>query len=172
MIELKSVTGALLVACCCVVSAGAARADAGSTGEGLDACLAAALKERPGVLQGWKDVSTANDARYVISIVSNEGKLGDAPCSASAPGNLQFEERIGIRRLDSYSRIKVPEVSARSTAPQLFNGPVKVVKMEIDFNWKGQPAYEYRLILPTGREAVAQVDTASGELLHAEVLSQ
>lgn len=156
-----------LAALCVSIAAGAAYADAGTVGEGLDACLAAAMKERPGFLHGWKDVSGGS---YVISIVNAEGKIADAVCNSAAPSNFQFKDRFGLRMTGTYERITVPEVSARSTAPQLFAGPVRIVEMSVDFKLSGQPAYEYRLVLPNGREAMAQVDTLSGILLHAEVL--
>jgi|SRR5689334_911839 len=161
-----------LMVSCLVFGAAEAAADAGTVAPGLEACLAAALKERPGFVHAWKEVSGGSQSQYAVSIVNGEGKIADATCSTSKPENFKFEERIGIRRVESYSRIKVPELSARGTAPQLFAGPVKVVRMEIDFDWRGRPAYEYRLVLPTGREAVAQVDTVSGMLLHAEILPE
>jgi hypothetical protein len=75
-----------------------------------------------------------------------------------------------MRRYDSYARVNVSEKIARETAPLVFVGPVKIVQMEIDLDWKGKAAYEYHMILPTGREAVARIDTTSGMLMNAEVL--
>jgi len=147
----------------------AVSADESGAGAGLDGCLAAALKERPGFVHGWKELQ-ASEERYQISIVNSKGKIADTVCVASAPGNFKFEDRLGMRRYDSYARVNVAETMARATAPLVFVGPVKIVQMEIDLDWKGKAAYEYHMILPTGREAVAQIDTTSGVLMHAEVL--
>jgi len=146
------------------------RAEESVVGPGLDPCLQAALQQRPGFVHGWKDVSTGTDERYKVSIINADGKIADAICEASAPGNFKFEDRIGMRRYDAYSRVNIPEASARATAPLIFVGPVKVVQMEIDLDWKGKAAYEYHMILPTGREVIARVDTTSGMLINAEVL--
>ena len=151
-------------------AATAVGADEGLVGPGLEPCLQAALQQRPGFVHGWQDVSTGSDERYKISIVNSAGKIADTMCEASAPGNFKFEDRLGMRRYDSYARVSVGETMARATAPLVFVGPVKIVQMEIDLDWKGKAAYEYHMILPTGREAVAQIDTTSGMLMHAEVL--
>jgi hypothetical protein len=162
--------GRHLVAGLLALAATAVWAEESTTGPGLDACLKAALEQRPGFVHGWKDMSTGSDERYQISIINAGGKIADTICEASAPGNFKFEDRLGIRRYDAYARVNVPETSARATAPLVFVGPVKIVQMEIDLNWKGQAAYEYHMILPTGREVIAQVDTTSGMLIHAEVM--
>jgi hypothetical protein len=146
------------------------RAEDTLVGPGLDPCLQAALQQRPGFVHGWEDVSAGSDERYKISIINSAGKIADTLCEASAPGNFKFEDRLGMRRYDSYARVNVLEKIARETAPLVFVGPVRIVQMEIDLDWKGKAAYEYHMILPTGREAVARIDTTSGMLMQAEVL--
>jgi hypothetical protein len=149
----------------------AVSADESGAGAGLDGCLAAALKERPGFVHGWKELQ-ASEERYQISIVNSKGKIADTVCVASAPGNFKFDDRIGMRRYESYARIAVPEESARRTAPLVFVGPVRVWQMEIDLDWLGRPAYEYHMVLPSGREVVAQIDAVTGVLMHAELLAE
>ena len=151
------------------LAAVAAQAADSGAGPGLDGCLQAALKERPGFVHGWKDVSTESDERYVVSVINHDGKIADALCEAKAPGNFRFDDKLGLRRYDTYSRIAVQETNARGTAPVIFVGPVKIVQMEIDLDWKGHAAYEYHMILPSGREVVAQVDSTTGYLIHAEL---
>jgi hypothetical protein len=152
------------------LAATAARADEATVGPGLEPCLQAALQQRPGFVHGWKDISEGSDERYKIAIINPAGKIADAICEASAPGNFKFEDRLGMRRYDSYARVNVGEAMARATAPLIFVGPVRIVQMEIDLDWKGKAAYEYHMILPTGREAVARIDTTSDMLMQAEVL--
>jgi hypothetical protein len=149
----------------------AVSADESGAGPGLDGCLAAALKERPGFVHAWKEMQ-GSEERYQVSIVNSKGKIADTLCIASAPGNFKFDDRIGTRRYETYARIAVPEESARRTVPLVFVGPVRVWQMEIDLNWMGKPAYEYHMVLPSGREVVAQVDAVTGVLIHAELLPE
>jgi hypothetical protein len=51
----------------------------------LDACIAAALKERPGALFGWRELGVGS---YKISVITSDGKIGDASCSGSALAGL------------------------------------------------------------------------------------
>jgi len=132
----------------------------------LDACIAAALKERPGVLFGWKETGVG---AYQISVIAADGKIADAPCSGSAPAGLQFENRLGLRRFEPYERIQVPEASARATASLIFSGRVRYTQMEIDTDVRGGLSYEYRMELQSGHHVLARVDTVSGLLVYAEV---
>jgi hypothetical protein len=139
-------------------------------GPGLDTCLAAVLKERPGVVHGWKVLKGGDQESYRVSVIDTEGKIADTTCVASSPSNFHFKERFGVRRYESYGRIAVPEQSARATAPQIFVGPVRIWQMAIDLDIRGRPAFEYHLTLPNGREVVAQVDAITGALIAAELL--
>jgi hypothetical protein len=135
---------------------------------GLDACVDAALQQRPGVLYGWRLINDAPQPVYKVSVISAEGKVADADCSPVATGNLRFENRMGVRRFERYKQISVPEAAARNTAPLVFAGNVKIMSMEIDTDVKGHLAYEYHMELPSGHKAISHVDTTSGFLTYAE----
>lgn len=135
---------------------------------GLDACIAAALQQRPGILFGWKRLSAGDDASYEISVLSPDGKIGDTTCSASKTADLKFENRFGMRRYEQFQRITVPEASARATAPLLYAGEVDVTRMTIDSDLVGNLAYEYYMTLRSGHVAQVKVSTISGLLLTAE----
>ena len=132
----------------------------------LDACIAAALKERPGALFGWKELGVGS---YKISVITADGKIGDASCSGSAPAGLQFENRFGLRRFEPYERKQVPEASARATAALIFSGRVRITQMEIDTDIRGGLSYEYHMELQSGHRVLARVDTATGLLIYAEI---
>jgi hypothetical protein len=132
---------------------------------GLDECIKAALDQRPGVLYGWEAMAGV----YRVTVLGNDEKVADATCSPESPGTLYFENRVGLRRLDRYQNMAVPESKARMTAPAIFSGKVKLTRMEIDTDVRGHPSYEYRMRLPSGHEAKARIDSGSGELTYAEV---
>jgi hypothetical protein len=132
----------------------------------LDTCIAAALKERPGVLFGWKELGVGS---YKVSVITPDGKIGDATCSGSTPSGLQFENRFGLRRFGPYEAIKVPETSARATAPQIFSGRVRFTEMEMDTDIKGGLSYEYHIELASGHRVLTRVDSIGGQLIYAEI---
>lgn len=135
---------------------------------GLDTCIAAALQQRPGVLFGWRALNDPPDGTYRITIITQDGKVADAVCPSNAPTNLRFDNRVGLRRFEYYQRISVPEATARSTAPLIFAGTVKITSMEIDTDVKGGLRYEYRMSLQSGHKAMSQVDAMSGLLTYVE----
>ena len=64
--------------------------------------------------------------------------------------------------------MSVPEATARSTAPLIFAGTVKITSVEIDPDVKGSLRYEYRMVLQSGHRAMSQVDAISGLLTYVE----
>ena len=135
---------------------------------GLEACVNAALQQRPGVLFGWRALKDMPPPGYRVTVITADGKIADAVCSADTANNLRFENRVGLRRYDRYKEIVVPESTARNTAPLVFAGNVKITGMEIDTDLKGRLWYEYSMDLPSGHKATSHVDTTSGFLTSAE----
>jgi len=134
---------------------------------GLDECLATALQQRQGVLFGWKSLSEPPDGSYRISIIGTDSKVAETVCSPAST-TLRFDNRPVTRRYEYYKQMAVPEGDARKTAPLIFAGKVRIVSMEIDTDLKGGLRYEYRMLLPSGHRALAQVDAMSGLLTYIE----
>jgi hypothetical protein len=149
-------------------AAGPALAGEAASLAGLDECIAAALQQRPGVLFGWRVVNEPPQGVYKVSVLSEDGRIGDADCSEGTMNSLRFENRLGLRRIDRYREISLAEAKARNTAPLLFAGTIKLTSMEIDTNLLGKLSYEYRMLLPTGHRAMSQVDVMNGALSYAE----
>ena len=137
---------------------------------GLDACIAAALEQRPGILVGWQALNDPGNGSYQIAVLTADDKIADAHCSSPAPANLHFDNRlIDRRRFEHYkTTVAISEASARKTAPLVFAGRVTISSMVIDTAITGGLRYEYRMILPSGHHALVQVDAVSGLLTYAE----
>jgi hypothetical protein len=151
-----------------LASENALAADEIASRPGLDTGIAAALQQRPGVLFGWRCLNDPPDGSYRITIITPESKIADTVCSSNATTDLRFENRVGLRRFEYYQRVSVPETTARSTAPLIFVGTVKITSMEIDTDIKGGLRYEYRMILQSGHSAMSQVDAISRLLTYVE----
>ena len=60
---------------------------------------------------------------------------------------------------------------SRAGRPHWFRGASQIWQMEIDLDWLGRPAFEYHMVLPSGREVRAN-RCCAGVLMHAELLAE
>jgi hypothetical protein len=149
--------------------AAVAIADPWDPGQALDTCLQAALKEREGVLTGWRQSGGGEQPPYAVSILNKDGKIAEAFCDPARPSNLQFKDKGGLYRYDMYLRGTLPEVEARASAPKIFVGPVRLFDMEYSVTVTGKPYFRYQMFLPSGHKATVEIDAVLGRLNRAEV---
>ena len=138
-------------------------------GGSLDACIAATLKERPGVVTGWQQSGGGEAAPYVISILNAEGVNAEAFCDPAKPGNFQFKSKVGLFRYSMYQRATLPEAKARATAPEIFTGPVRLTAMELTVGISGRALYKYQMFIPSNHKATVEIDAVTGRLEKAFV---
>jgi hypothetical protein len=158
---------ALVLIMCAHVAAVAA--EPWDPGEALDTCIAAALGERPGIVTGWRQVGGGAQPPFAISVLNEEGRIGETTCDPANPVNFKFEDKIGVYRYSMYQRAAVPEAKARVSAPDIFTGPVRFLAMELTVGFTGNPYYIYRMFLPSGHQATVKIDAKVGRLVSAEV---
>lgn len=163
----KAIVGALVLFLAARFAAFAA--EPWDPGGPLDTCLAAALKERPGIVTGWRQVGGGEQPPYEIHILNQQGKIGETTCDSSNPANFQFREKGGVYRYAMYERATVPEAKARASAPDIFAGPVRFLAMEVSVSLANKPYYRYQMFLPSGYKAIVEIDATVGRLLKAEV---
>ena len=144
-------------------------AEAWESGGSLDACIAATLKERPGIVTGWQQSGGGESAPYVISILNAEGIIAQAFCDPAKPSNFQFTNKVGLFRYSMFQRATWPESRARTTAPELFAGPVRPTSMELYVGMSGRPFYKYQMFLPSNHKATVEIDAVTGRLDKGQV---
>jgi hypothetical protein len=139
-------------------------------GGSLDTCIEAALKQRPGILTSWQQSGGGEEAPYVIGILNPEGNIAEAFCDPTNPANLQFtSKKMGLYRYSMFQRATWPESRARSSAPEIFTGPVRLTSMELSVSFAGRPAYTYQMLIPDNLKASVEIDGVTGRLEKAQV---
>jgi hypothetical protein len=167
--NVRGIVAAGVFALCLATGTAAPAAEPWDPGEALDTCLAAAIKERPGIVTAWRQVGGGAQPPYAVSVLNQEGKIAEATCDPGNPVNLQFSDKGGLLRYDMYQRATLPEAKARVSAPEIFAGPVRFLGMELSVGITGKPYYKYQMYLPTSHKATVEIDAVVGRLLKAEV---
>jgi hypothetical protein len=132
-------------------------------GGSLDACIAATLKERPGVVTGWQQSGGGDATPYMITILNADGINAQTFCDPANATNFQFTNKIGLFRYSMFQRATWPESRGRETAPEVFVGPVRLTSMELSVGLSGRPLYTYRMLLPNKHKASVEIDAVTGK---------
>ena len=144
-------------------------ADPWEPGGSLEACIAATLKERPGIVTGWQQSGGGEAPPYVISVLNADGNNAEAFCDPAKPENFQFKNKVGLFRYSMYQRATLPEAKARATAPAIFTGPVRLTAMELTVGISGRAFYKYQMFLPSNHKATVEIDAVTGRLEKGQV---
>ena len=152
-----------------VVPPAAVAGDPWEPGGTLETCLEAVLKERPGVVTGWQQSGGGEMTPYVIRVLNPEGANAEAFCDPAKPVNFQFKNTVGMFRYSMYQRATFAEAKARTSAPEIFAGPVRVTSMELSVGVTGKPVYKYQMFLPSSHKASVEIDAVTGRLNKAAV---
>ena len=153
-----------ILALALIAPAVASAANPWEPGGTLDACIEAALKERPGIVTGWQQSGGGDAPPYVISILNPEGNNGEAFCDPAKPSDFKFTGKVGLFRYSMYERATFAEATARTTAPDIFTGPARVTAMELSVGISGKPVYKYQMFLPSNHKATVEIDAVTGRL--------
>lgn len=133
----------------------------------LEICLEAVLKERPGIVTGWRQSGGGEMTPYVVSVLTTDGTNAETFCDPAKPMNFQFKNKTGLYRYPMFQRATFPEAKARVQAPEIFTGPVRVTGMELSVGMSGKPSYTYQMFLPSNHKASAELDAVTGRLSKA-----
>ena len=153
-----------------LVPLGAAAQQPWEPGQLLDTCIEAGLKQRAGMLTGWRQARAGDQPLYAVSILNEEGLTEEATCDPQNPDQtLEWKRRGGLLRYDMFKRVTFPESQARVSAPQIFVGPVTLTSMQLKLNIAGKPLFVYQMFLPSGHKALVNVEGSVGRVMKAEV---
>ncbi len=153
----------------CVTAASVLAADPWEPGGSLDACIAATLKERPGIVTGWQQSGGGESPPYVLNVLNAEGSSAETFCDPASASNFKFTSKVGLVRYSMYERATWPETRARVAAQELFTPPVRLTSMVLSVNFSGRPIYQYQMILSGKHKAVVEIDGVTGRLDNAKV---
>lgn len=142
-----------------------AAAHASDNTEGLDACLAAALQQQEGLVTAW-EVEDGTGRGFLIRIVGPDGKVWSVSC-LPATTRIQGPDRsVGTKDYAMLStRADISEAQARESVRALYPG--RFIDMQYKLNWRGGAVYAYTVVTPDDRDAVVEVDAASGRIVRS-----
>ena len=132
------------------------------TDNALEACVKAAVEKLPGYVTGWRIDWPPGGLAIKVDVLATNDRVWELGCEGGAivrekstrtPGDYQ-----SVR-----TRVMVPERSARQTAAAAYPKG-DLLKMKYGRAWRGRVYYTYTFNLPDGREAVVQVNTATGRI--------
>ncbi|MEO8164514.1 MAG: hypothetical protein ABI619_03870 [Betaproteobacteria bacterium] len=169
MQNIDKIIHSLVIVCSVAAASTVVAAEPWDAGGSLDACIAATLKERPGIVTGWQQSGGGDAPPYVISILNAEGSIAEAFCDPVNPSSFQFTNKMGLYRYSMYERATWPETRSRIGAQEIFTPPVRLTSMELAVNFSGRPTYKYQMILPSRHKAVVEMDGVTGRLANAQV---
>ena len=133
----------------------------------FEACMAAALEERPGDIIKVEMKNEEGGHVYEFDIRGNDGSDWDVECNAHRGLISEVEREVNnVNDLQFKGKAKVSEAEARKTALSVYPGEITEVEYEIEPN--GAASYEFDIDTKIdGQEMKVEVDATSGEIVEA-----
>ncbi len=128
---------------------------------GLEGCIAAALKQKPGDILKSEKMSVSGKPLFELEIEGADGSEWEFICDAQ--GNIiETEQEVGSAEDAAFkSKMKVSEKEAAATALKAQPGVIKEVEYEIE---NGIPSYEFDIVDDKGVETEVEVDAITGKI--------
>lgn len=128
------------------------------TDSSIEACVTAAVDKLPGIVTGWRiDGSTIR-----VNVLATNNRVWELLCSNGAIVSQRNTSGSGEYQTVR-ARVMASERLARQTAAATYPKG-DLFQMKYGRTWKGKIYYTYTLRLPDGREAVVQLNSATGRV--------
>lgn len=132
----------------------------------FEACMKAALEERPGEIVKVEMKNEEGAHVYEFDIRGNDGSDWDVECHAHRGLIAEVEREVeNVNHPLFKAKAKVNEADARATALAIYPGEITEVEYEIEPN--GAASYEFDIDTAIGHEMKVEVDATSGEIVEA-----
>ncbi len=139
---------------------------AGENPHKFEACMKAALEERPGQIVKVEMKNEEGAHVYEFDIRGNDGSDWDVECHAHRGLISEVEREVDNANHPLFkAKTNVSEKSARETALAIYPGEITEVEYEIEPN--GAASYEFDIDTTIGHEMKVEVDATSGEIVEA-----
>ena len=130
----------------------------------LEACMKAALAQKPGTVVKVEFKIERGTPIYEFDIESKDGKAWDIECDANTGKITEVEQEV--RSVDDplfKAKMKISEAEARKIALKKYPGEIKEVEYEIEPN--GDASYEFDIVTKDGKEVKVEVDASTGKIV-------
>jgi hypothetical protein len=124
----------------------------------IEACATAALDKLPGIVIGWR----IDGATIRVNVLATNDRVWELGCSKGAI--VSEKSTYGSGEYQTVrARVMASERLARQTAAATYPKG-DLFQMKYGRAWKGRFYYTYTLRLPDGRQALVQVNSATGRV--------
>jgi uncharacterized membrane protein YkoI len=154
------------VLCLALAAAGGAAhaADFPKTKVGLEACMAAATKAKPGTVVKVEMKMERKVPTYEFDIESADGTAWDVECDGNTGKITEIEEEVKDASDPKFApKVKVTLEEARKIVTDKYPGEITEIEFEIEPD--GAASYEIDVKLPDGNERKVEVDATSGKIV-------
>ena len=132
----------------------------------FEACMQAALEERPGEIVKVEMKNEQGGHFYEFDIRGTDGSDWDVECHAHRGLISEVEREVENANHPLFkAKSNVDEKTARETALAIYPGEITEVEYEIEPN--GAASYEFDIDTTIGHEMKVEVDATSGEIVEA-----
>jgi uncharacterized membrane protein YkoI len=139
---------------------------AGENPHKFEACMQAALEERPGDIVKVEMKNEDGGHFYEFDIRGADGSDWDVECHAHRGLIAEVEREVENANHPLFkAKTKVDEETARATALAIYPGAITEVEYEIEPN--GAASYEFDIDTTIGHEMKVEVDATTGEIVEA-----
>lgn len=132
---------------------------------GMEKCLSAALKAKPGNIVKAEYKLEDKVPVYEFDIETADGKAWDVECNSKTGKITEIEEEVGNADAAAFkTKVKVSEADAKATALAAFPGEVTETEYEVEPD--GAASYEFDIKTKDG-EVKVEVDATSGKIVES-----
>jgi uncharacterized membrane protein YkoI len=132
----------------------------------FEACMKAALDERPGQIVKVEMKNEEGAHVYEFDIRGTDGSDWDVECHAHRGLISEVEREVESPNHPLFkAKVKLNEAQAREIALAIYPGEITEVEYEIEPN--GAASYEFDIDTTIGHEMKVEVDATTGEIVEA-----
>lgn len=133
---------------------------------GMETCLQAALKAKPGTVVKVEYKLEGKTPVYEFDIESADGTAWDVECDANTGKIVEIEQEVDSADHPLFkAKQKVSEEEARKIA--LAAHPGEIVEVEYEIEEDGAATYEFDIKTKDGKEFKVEVDATSGKIVES-----
>lgn len=132
--------------------------------KGLESCVAAIQKQKPGAFLKLEKLKVAGQPVYEFEVKEQAGTEWEFMCSAKSGKIIETETEADSAESPAFKdKAKVSEADASATALKAYPGKIEEVEYEIESN--GDVSYEFDILSDKGVETKVEVDAVSGKII-------
>lgn len=137
------------------------------TKAGMETCMQAALKSKPGSVVQLEMKMEKGTPTYEFEIVGEDGKNWDVECNGNSGKVTEVEQNVGSADHELFkAKAKISEDEAKKIALKAHPGTIEEAT-DFEIEPDGKASYEFDIQTEDGKEMKVEVDATSGKIVEA-----